>query len=1354
MILPKPFVIASLSVTCALLRSTHAEVVISEFLASSSGISILDEDLDDSDWIELHNTGNSSVSLLGYSLTDDDSDATQWVFPDVNLEADGYLIVFASSKNRQVAGSELHTNFRLSAGGEYLALLSPTGDILTEFAPAYPEQEEDISYGIGPDGVTLGFFTTPTPGSVNTVSVNGQVADTQFSVQRGFFDSPFSLEITTETPESEIRYTLNGATPTATTGFVYTAPLNISETTVIRAAAFKDGFFPTNVDTQSYLFLSDVRTQLADRSAPAGWPTGPVNGQVYDYGMDPRISNEGNAQEMIDALAAIPSVILTSDIENFTSAQDGINSNANTRGLEQPGHIEIIGGPDNLDISARCGLRIRGGASRRASNPKHAFRTFFRSQYGDSSLEFPIFGTEGVDEFQRIDFRTAQNYSWSLEGDTNQNTFIREVLARDIQAASGEPYTRSRYYHLYLNGIYWGLYMSQERAQADWGSSYLGGDDDEFDALKSSGAASPDGSGRAATRYDSEATDLHVEPAIPFQGDDVLGEDWRRLWELMQEQTQPGNATTARYLEMQGLNPDGTRNPDYPVLLDVDNLIHYMLVLGFSGSYDSSLSAFIGAANNWNSVRNTVDDDRGFVHLIHDAEHSLGAQNQGRWDNNNDRINTTNGLGSTNGLPNIDNFAMSNPQFFHIQLAASTPEYRERMATLAQAALFNGGYLSQERVMELFEARRQIVDSVIIAESARWGDSHSSRVNDPATKEDWEGATESLRSLLETRGEVFLGHLRLGNLYPDLAAPIYNPVDRFISIGGSITFNPSTEGTIYYTNDGSDPRLSDGTINPTAFLFDSTSSNLIAFGRNSSWSFLDTGVNLGESSITVGNSNYDVTNWKHPDFNDSAWNSGSGVFGYGTLGNANDGGSNIETPMGEATGPGGANPITSYLRRTFTVNEASSVSTITGDLLADDGVIIYLNGIEVFRKNMPNGPANFETFASTAVGGNAESSYNSFTLSPTDLVDGENTIAVELHQASTSSSDLGFDLELSLLNSSGDTVTINRPQTLNARTFSNGEWSALSTNYYTTAVGPEIGDLLISEINYHPVNPSSAAELAVSDDDDDFEFVEIINIASHDLELQGVSLSEQVVGNELEGVRFVFTDGQIIEPGERLIVVSNREAFLTRHPDSAQSIVGEFAEGLANSGESLRLLNEEGDILSSFRYDDTAPWPTEADGEGFSIQLAQIRNDADFNDPFSWIAITSNGSPGAFGPGPFVGVLDGDLDNDGSSDLFEYFSGTDDLDSSSRPEIAFELTTMETESGVSYTFTRDPEAFGFDAEIQRSSDLSFWDVPGTGNELILREILPNGLLRETFFIESEPSATVEFFRIRLRETTP
>jgi hypothetical protein len=129
-------------------------------------------------------------------------------------------------------------------------------------------------------------------------------------------------------------------------------------------------------------------------------------------------------------------------------------------------------------FQANAGVRIRGGFSRKPDNPKHAFRFIFRSDYGTPKLLYPLFGGEGAGSFDKIDLRTSQNYSWSVDGgaDFSENIMNRDVFSRDLQRELGRPYTRSRYYHLYINGVYWGLFQSQERSEAKYAATYFGGD--------------------------------------------------------------------------------------------------------------------------------------------------------------------------------------------------------------------------------------------------------------------------------------------------------------------------------------------------------------------------------------------------------------------------------------------------------------------------------------------------------------------------------------------------------------------------------------------------------------------------------------------------------------------------------------------------------------------------------------------------------------------------------------------------------------------------------------------------------------------------------------------------------------
>ena len=143
------------------------DVRINEIMASNER-TIDDEDRDDSDWIELKNFGNAIVDLDGWYLTDLRNNLDNWRFPAVALSPGETLLVFASNKNRRVSGAELHTDFRLSSSGEYLALIKPDGvTIASEFTPTFPALPTDVSYGLAPGGEILRFFVEPTPGEEN-----------------------------------------------------------------------------------------------------------------------------------------------------------------------------------------------------------------------------------------------------------------------------------------------------------------------------------------------------------------------------------------------------------------------------------------------------------------------------------------------------------------------------------------------------------------------------------------------------------------------------------------------------------------------------------------------------------------------------------------------------------------------------------------------------------------------------------------------------------------------------------------------------------------------------------------------------------------------------------------------------------------------------------------------------------------------------------------------------------------------------------------------------------------------------------------------------------------------------------
>ena len=241
----------------------------------------------------------------------------------------------------------------------------------------------------------------------------------------------------------------------------------------------------------------------------------------------------------------------------------------------------------------------------------------------------------------------------------------------------------------------------------------------------------------------------------------------------------------------------------------------------------------------------------------------------------------------------------------------------------------------------------------------------------------------------------------------------------------------------------------------------------------------------------------------------------------------------------------------------------------------------------------------FDTTALSVVGGNQENIYHEIAI-PTNLLQaGSNTFAIEVHQVSSSSSDVSFDAELvvTTLADGADSIVLDASTNIQARTFSNGQWSALQNAVF--AIPGSQSDLRISELHFNPAAPTAAEIAAGFDDNDDFEFIELFNPSTADtINLNGVQLSD--------GVSFDFGDFDLL-PGERVVVVEDVDAFMARYGDSA-SVIGQWSGGLSNSGEEVTLLDSEANEILSINYNDTDTWHSAADGDGFSLVLEDPSN--------------------------------------------------------------------------------------------------------------------------------------------------
>ncbi|MEM7261820.1 MAG: CotH kinase family protein, partial [Planctomycetota bacterium] len=304
------------------------------------------------------------------------------------------------------------------------------------------------------------YLEPPTPGEPNDSNgYDGLVQDTTFSVDRGVFSEPFELEILTATEGALIRYTRDGSKPSPGQGELYDGPLRIDETLTIRAIAYRPAYRPSDVDTQSYVFPSDVVDQATMIRDIAG-----------SASLRPLV---------IESLGRIPSVHITVGSSIPTST-------------EVPATIEFSRPDGHKGFHVEAGIKRVGGHSLGAY-PKNNMRIYFRREFGAPKLRYPLFrdvryGEGAVDEFDRLQLRSGSHDSIFYLGARAQlpadAQYVRNRFMNDLQLEMGRLSIRGRYVHVYLNGTYWGHYQLMESPGAGHIAEYEGGDKADYEAVR------------------------------------------------------------------------------------------------------------------------------------------------------------------------------------------------------------------------------------------------------------------------------------------------------------------------------------------------------------------------------------------------------------------------------------------------------------------------------------------------------------------------------------------------------------------------------------------------------------------------------------------------------------------------------------------------------------------------------------------------------------------------------------------------------------------------------------------------------------------------------------------------------
>lgn len=1150
------------------------------------------------------------------------------------------------------------------------------------------------------------YFLPPTPGGPNSTGYLGLVADTKFSVDRGYFSTPFSVEITTATPGAEIRYTTDGSPPSAVTGQLYTAPIPVSHTTVLRAIATKPGYRSSDVDTQTYVFLGDITSQSAANALKAGFP-GTWANLAADYDMDPRIIGP-NAAGMEASLRSLPAMFITTTVSNLFDPRNGIYSQPTRSGVgwERPASLELVNSNGTSEFQVNCGLRIQGGYFRQAgATHKHSFRVLFKEAYGTGRLRHNLFpALNAVQEFDTLVLRAGANdgYSWGAAKDTEQ--FTRDEFGRQLQLDMGHPAPHGRFVHLYLNGLYWGLYNLVERPNEDFSASYFGGQPEDWDA--------------------NNAGDIK-------NGD---SQAWNTFTSLVQ---QPASA--AHYRKLQGRNPDGARNPAYPVYLDASNYIDYMIVNIWGGNWDWPNKNF------WFG-RNRTAESTGFKFYTWDFENTMG----------NDRSRSpTNMVAPRLG---IESSWVGAPHYY----LKNNPEYRLDFADRVHRFFFNGGLLTPQVLTNRYRALADSVELAILSESARWGDDN---LNPPQDLSDWLRERDwILGTYLRVRSDIVLDQFRRAGLYPNVAAPVFSQLGGPVPGGYRLTLsNPNGSGTLYYTLDGADPRrYGEGTVGPSAQAYDAPltlhSSTLLRARvlAGGQWSALseamfypeqdlaalalteimyhprDAGALAGDELEFIelknaGTNTLDLSGLHFSDGITFAFTNGTTLAPGGFFVLARDAAAFAAqypgiAPQGVYTGK----LDNKGERLTLSEPLGATVFSITFGTRAPwpvtpDGWGFSLVPMHPGVTQAPDSGANWR--ASTRPGGSPGVDDPPPAIPSVRIneilanADPPNMDAIELFNPTDAAVDLGswfltdnpdvprafrvpagtilppgaYTLLAAsqfggsfLLSKFGESVYLfSGDAATNLTGYSHGFEFAASPNgisfgrhltsqgaehfvlQSTVTLGsvnaaPRVGPLVISEIMYHP-------PAGTNDGDDSLdEFIELQNITATNLPLYCLFTNALGYGRSAEtntwrlrnAIDYDFPMNLILEANRRLLVVefaptnaAQLAAFRSRYGIAADvPILGPWQGKLDNAGETIELMAPGQPevtlanvivpyvLIDKLAYQDQAPWPTNADGWGDSLQRRVPG--AYGNDPTNWLAyLPTAGQPNVINERPVVSLI-------------------------------------------------------------------------------------------------------------------
>lgn len=1163
--LKKKFLLPFLILSTFICYNAQASLKINEFLAANNSTN-QDPQGEYDDWIEIYNSSADTIDLSGLYLTDDLNDLTQWSIPQgTTIEGGGYLLVWAD-KNTTDNPSGLHSNFKLSSGGESIGLVESDGITLID-SITFGSQSDDISYGRYPDGTDNWYpMNVPSPNDENSAAMSEEV---YFSKLGGTIEDGFLLKLSTPSNIGIIRYTLDGSIPNSASN-TYDDQTGITidnqSSTMVRVRSYQDGFTPGPIRTECYIAMS---SELAN----------------FESNLPVIII------DTLDATIPLPSyngsqVFHADPIITYASFFDTDEAS----GLSSTKSIS--------DYSGRAGVNIRGQSTSLLPKRPYKLETWDEN---NEDIDVPLLGF-------------PSDSDWILNNPYTDRTFMRTMLALEFSNKMGYYSPRTRFVEVFVNedggqvggpssNDYMGVYVLMEKIKR-------GEERVNIEKLSSSDNTEPDISGGYILRHDKDRQEesfwswsgrfFYVEPSdteiTTAQKNYIQGyiSDFEQSLQSS-EFADPVNGY-AKYIDTDSFIVNDFCSE---ITREVDTYLFSTFVtkdrngkLKMSPQWDFNISMgnndyriwnlYTHHTSGWHRDSSTnMDEYKWHKRLMDDPEYlmkyadkwfhlretilsdssiesSIDSKselvNQGAADRNFSKWDILNSYAGFDwAYPGSNFYYGSNSELPNNQ---STHTYSMQVEWLKNWLTGNGTPANSN-------------------DAQNYAPEYSDRLG-------WIDANMQSRTNFSPPPEILLD----SNL-ANTGAGFEN--EALISFS-------SASDNLYYTLDGSDPR--------EAFTGNAIGTIYNVSAGSVSETLLDESASC---RVRIPTSSNDPSGWKSINFNDSSWTSGITGVGYET--SDADYANLINLDIGAMRGVNQS----AYIRIPFSVTNKALISELQLNIKYDDAFVAYINGTEVARSNNVPNSLTWNSGATTYHDDSLAINYVSFSTNSgiESLENGSNILAIHLLNSGISSSDILCipQLVATIIQGNDNGITIQDTVDLRVRSKSGNTWSALNQAIFSNNQVKE--NLRITEIMYNPDAP-------------DAEYIELKNIGTEAINL---FLCKFTNGIEFTFPNTRLNPGEFILVVKNQAEFLDSYSANSNSFNIAGEF--ENGTKLSNGGEKIVLEDASGHIIHNFTYNDNYPI-TDGTGFSICINDSSSTDLLLWDDPTSWSpSNTIGGNPGS-----------------------------------------------------------------------------------------------------------------------------